>query len=94
MAMYRDMTKFRSTTWDDVSDGDTVFIRGSHDGSPAAYGPHTVASADERKLTNKKGTFMHFSESLMIRKEGTNVGPGNDQGDEPRAGSEGQEEEA
>lgn len=68
MAMHRNTNDFIPVPWSDVCNGDTVYLRGSHDGEPAVYGPHCVVSADERKLGNSKGTFMHYSEALMFRK--------------------------
>lgn len=56
-------------TWDDVSTGDRVWLRGSHSGRPVVYGPHTVWNVSDRRLKNSRGvTFMNFSENLMRHK--------------------------
>ena len=54
--------------WEQVACGDSVWLRGTHDGCSVVYGPHTVADVSGRKLQGSRGRFTHWSEDLMRRR--------------------------
>jgi hypothetical protein len=53
--------------WAEATNGQTVYIYGTHAGRPRPYGPHTVHNATARTLENRNGhRFMHYPEALLI----------------------------
>lgn len=58
--------EFVDLPWADAEVGQTVWLRGTHDGRFRAYGPHVVHSVEKRKLRNSRGSvFMHYAEDLL-----------------------------
>jgi hypothetical protein len=59
---------FITTKWEDVTEGQEVFIEGTHLGNFRAYGPHWIDSVSERRLINSRGvTFLEYPEDLLVR---------------------------
>lgn len=68
MGVHLNMQMFEDVAWADVTHGDTVYLRGTCEGDPCVYGPHTVLDPVRRRLVNKNGTgFYHLSEELTRR---------------------------
>ena len=56
--------------WLDVRKGDQVWLLGTDNGKPKAYGPHTVVDTATKVLVNSKGrTFLHYPEDLLVEHE-------------------------
>lgn len=75
VSMREDIENYRPIKWDDVTEGQEVFLTGHHrkDGEllPVVYGPHRVHSVSERKLRSSRkgnGSFMHYAEELVVKK--------------------------
>jgi len=61
------MEAFRQIKWDEVHDGQEVYIAGTHLGVFKAYGPHKVFSKEKRELINRSGVkFLQYDECLLI----------------------------
>lgn len=58
----------RSVSWDDVSPDQKVWLVGTHEGKPVAYGPHFVVDPAKRLLRNSKRQFTHYSEDLLMER--------------------------
>lgn len=64
---------FKHVLWKDVNDGDTVYIIGTSNRQPYAYGPFTVACKEKRELKNNSPrliggrVFMEYPESLLMQ---------------------------
>lgn len=60
---------FESVEWKQVTHGEIVWLRGSHNDRFRAYGPHTVVDREKRTLKGKHGgDFTHYPEDLLILK--------------------------
>lgn len=58
---------FKNIKWADVQNEQEVFVVGTSEGDPAAYGPFFVYDKDARKLVNKnRQAFHECYESLLI----------------------------
>lgn len=62
---------FRPILWQDTRHGQEVWLLGTKDGKPHAYGPHRVSSSGLRRLCNPRRcfTFTHYAEELLVREE-------------------------
>lgn len=59
---------FVPVKWSEVTDGDVVYLRGTHLGNFRAYGPHRVDLGRSRHLRNTRGVrFTHMPEDLLKR---------------------------
>ena len=69
---------FVPVAWKNASIGDEVFLCGTHNGAPRAYGPHYVVSIDgtaglcgpggHHVLKNRNGVmFLEYPEELLKR---------------------------
>ena len=59
---------FIPVKWEEVVDGQKVFLAGTHLGNFRAYGPHWVNSASKRQLINSRNTtFLEYPEDLLVR---------------------------
>ena len=65
VALWKGFVRVR---WSEVKLGDEVWIAGTNLGKPFAYGPHTVADAEERILRNKMGTAFYQNQDDLLRK--------------------------
>lgn len=54
--------------WDDVKEGDEVYIVGTNNGHPWAYGPHWVHDPKRSILVNSKGTLFPEKTSGVLKK--------------------------
>jgi len=64
--------KWEQILWEDVTPGQKVWLRGTHEGEFKAYGPHEVVSVASRSLLSgtpgREGNqFVHMAEDLLIR---------------------------
>ena len=60
---------FKNISWDNVCEGQKIFIKGTHIGNFRAYGPHQVKSIDKRTLINSRDVeFPQPEECLLVRK--------------------------
>lgn len=56
--------------WIDVRKGDQVWLLGTYEDKPVAYGPHTVVDPATKTLVNSKGRiFLHYPEDLLVEHE-------------------------
>ena len=59
---------FHPIKWEEVSNGQEVYLKGTHMGNFRAYGPHWVENVKERKLVNSRDiTFLHYPEDLLVK---------------------------
>ena len=59
---------YRRVSWNDLKPGDKVYEKGVMDGALRYYGPYTVASQEDRRLTNKAGrSFMCYPDDLYMK---------------------------
>lgn len=57
---------FVPATWEEVENGDVVYLSGTHNGKFRAYGPHRVVNKYGRSLRNMKDVmFVHYAEDLL-----------------------------
>jgi len=56
----------QKVAWEDVSDGDTVYLYAKHEGKEYGCGPFKVVSASDRQLTRVGSCrwFFHYPEEL------------------------------
>jgi len=58
---------FKHLIWDQVVDGQTVWLQGRALKEPFPYGPFKVVSKAKRTLENLKGNnFMHYAQDLIV----------------------------
>lgn len=64
---------FKHVLWKDVNEGDVVYIIGTSNKKPFAYGPYTVHNKAHRELKNNSPrliggrVFMEYPESLLVQ---------------------------
>ena len=59
---------FKKVTWSEVTNKQTVYIVGTHNKKPMAYGPFKVNNKDKNELVNPKNViFIDRSSGLLIK---------------------------
>ncbi len=59
---------FKKVTWSEVTNKQTVYIVGTHNKKPMAYGPFAVHNKDRKELINtKKVIFIDQSSELLVK---------------------------
>lgn len=57
---------YSPVSWTDVHDGQQIWLAGTRDGEPYAYGPFTVLNRVARFLANRRRSFMHYGDDLLV----------------------------
>ena len=59
---------FIPVKWEEVVEGQEVFLAGTHLGDFLAYGPHWIDDVEKRKLINgRRVTFLEYPEDLLVK---------------------------
>lgn len=59
---------YQKVYWECLSPGREVYIVGTNDGTPWAYGPHTVVDTEKKILVNSRGSqFYEQTDGLLVK---------------------------